>query len=61
MGKGEVFGGFWLGGPKGRDHQEYLYVSGTVEPFKKKKWEDNIKMGLRETDRWGELDSASSR
>jgi hypothetical protein len=29
-----VFTGFWLGGPKGRDHL--------------RRWEDNIKMDLRE-------------
>jgi hypothetical protein len=33
-GRGEVFTGFWLGGPKVRDHWE--------------DWEDNIKMELRE-------------
>jgi hypothetical protein len=26
----------------------------------RRRWEDNIKMDLRETDRWGELDSAGS-
>jgi hypothetical protein len=30
-GKGEVFTGFWLGGPKGRDHWEDL---GVCEMFK---------------------------
>jgi hypothetical protein len=34
---GEVFTGFWLGGPKGRDHWEDLGVGG-----------GNIKMDLRE-------------
>jgi hypothetical protein len=29
-GRGEVFTGFWLGGPKGRDHWEDLGVGGTV-------------------------------
>jgi hypothetical protein len=33
MGEGEVFTGFWLGGPKGRP---------------RRRWEDNIKMDLRE-------------
>jgi len=33
-GRGEVFTGFWLGGLKVRDHWH--------------KWEDNIKMDLRE-------------
>jgi hypothetical protein len=28
MGRGEVFTGFWLGGPKGRDHWEDLGVGG---------------------------------
>jgi hypothetical protein len=37
-GRGEVFTGFWLGGPKGRDHWEDL----------RRRWEDNIKMDLRE-------------
>jgi hypothetical protein len=32
--RGEVFAGFWLGSPKIRDH--------------KRRWEDNIKMDLRE-------------
>jgi hypothetical protein len=27
-GKGEMFAGFWLGGPKGRDHEEDLGVGG---------------------------------
>jgi hypothetical protein len=26
----EVFTEFWLGGPKGRDHWEYLGVSGRI-------------------------------
>jgi hypothetical protein len=34
----EVFTGFWLGGPKERDHWEYL---GHM-------WEDNIMVDLRE-------------
>jgi hypothetical protein len=29
-GRGEVFTGFWLGGPKGRDHWEDLRVSGRI-------------------------------
>jgi hypothetical protein len=35
---GEVFTGFWLGGPKARDHWEDLGVGGSI----------NIKMDLRE-------------
>jgi hypothetical protein len=35
-GRGEVFTGFWLGGPKVRDHWE------------EGRWEDNIKLDLRE-------------
>jgi hypothetical protein len=38
MEKEEVFIGFWLGGPKGRDHWEDLVVDG----------EHNIKMDLVE-------------
>jgi hypothetical protein len=30
MGRGEVFTGFWLGGPKARDHWEDLGVGGTI-------------------------------
>jgi hypothetical protein len=30
MGKGEVFTGFWLGRPKGRDHWEDLGVGGRI-------------------------------
>jgi len=30
MGMGEAFTGFWLGGPKGRNHWEELGVSGRV-------------------------------
>jgi hypothetical protein len=37
-GRGEVLTGFWLGGPKVRDHWEDLGVGG----------EDNIKLELRE-------------
>jgi len=40
-GKGEVFTGFWLGGPK--------------EGRPRRRWEDNIKMDLRET----EIDGAN--
>jgi hypothetical protein len=29
-GKGEVFTGFWLGGPKGRSHWKDLGVSGRI-------------------------------
>jgi hypothetical protein len=37
MGEGEVFTGFWLGGPKARDHGR-----------PRRRWEDNIKMDLKE-------------
>jgi hypothetical protein len=37
---GQVFTGFWLGGPKGRKRP-------LGRP--KRRWEDNIKMNLRET------------
>jgi len=37
-GRGEVFKGLWLGGPKARDHWEDLGH----------RWEDNIKMDLGE-------------
>jgi hypothetical protein len=30
MGRGEVFTGFWLGGPKARDHWEELDVGGRI-------------------------------
>jgi len=30
MGRGEVFIGFWLGGPKGRDYWEDLDVGGII-------------------------------
>jgi hypothetical protein len=30
MGKGEMFTGFWLGGPKARDHWEDLGVDGRI-------------------------------
>jgi hypothetical protein len=30
MGRGEMFRGFWFGGPKGRDHWEYLGVAGRI-------------------------------
>jgi hypothetical protein len=36
-GRGEVFIGFWLGGPKARDHWE-----------DRRMWEDNIRTDLRE-------------
>jgi hypothetical protein len=29
-GRGEVFTGFWLGGPKGRDHWQDLSVGGKI-------------------------------
>jgi hypothetical protein len=50
-GRGEMFTGFWLGGPKVRDHWEDL----------RRRWEDNIKLDLREIGiDGGELDSAGS-
>jgi hypothetical protein len=30
MGRGEVFTGFWFGGPKGIDHWEDLDVGGRI-------------------------------
>jgi hypothetical protein len=30
MGRGEVFTGYWFGGPKGRDHWEDLGVGGRI-------------------------------
>jgi hypothetical protein len=36
-GRRKVFTGFWLEGPKGRDHWE-----------DRRRWKDNIKLGLRE-------------
>jgi hypothetical protein len=36
--RGDVFTGFWLGGPNVRDHWEEL----------RRRWEDNIKLDLRE-------------
>jgi hypothetical protein len=30
MGRGEVFTGFWLGGPKGKDHWEDIGVGGMI-------------------------------
>jgi hypothetical protein len=30
LGRGEVFTGFWLGGPKVRDHWEDLSVDGRI-------------------------------
>jgi hypothetical protein len=44
-GRGEVFTGFWLGGPKARDHWEDLGVGGRI----------NIEFDLREK----EIDGAN--
>jgi hypothetical protein len=44
-----LFTGFWLGGPKGRDHWEDLGVGGRITL--------SLTLGR---DRWGELDSAGS-
>jgi hypothetical protein len=30
LGRGEVFSGFWLGGPKARDHWEDLGIGGRI-------------------------------
>jgi hypothetical protein len=30
MGRGELFTGFWLGGPKARDHWEDLGIGGRI-------------------------------
>jgi hypothetical protein len=48
MGRGDVFTGFWLGGPKGRDHWEDLGVGGRI----------TLRWNLRGS--MGELDSAGS-
>jgi hypothetical protein len=45
-----VFTGFWLGGPKIRDHWKDLDVGGRIIL--------NGPLGVR--NRWGELDSAGS-
>jgi hypothetical protein len=47
---GEVFTGFWLEGPKVRDHWEDRGVDGRI----------TLTWTLGNRDRWGELDSASS-
>jgi hypothetical protein len=50
-GRGDVFTGFWLGGPKGRDHWEYLDVIERIA----------LRRTLaRDRDRWYELHSAGS-
>jgi hypothetical protein len=50
MGMGEVFRGFWLGGPKARDHWEELVVGVRI----------TLRWTSGDRDRWGELDSAGS-
>jgi hypothetical protein len=45
-----VFTGFWLGGPRGKDHWEDLGVCGRITL----RWTLGIMYG------WGELDSAGS-
>jgi hypothetical protein len=50
MGRGEVFTGFWLGGPKARDHWEDLDVGGMI----------TLKWTLGNRDQWGKPDSAGS-
>jgi hypothetical protein len=47
---GEVFTGFWLGGPKARDHWEDLGLGGRI----------TLRRTLGTGDRWSELDSAAS-
>jgi hypothetical protein len=47
-GRGDLFTGFWLGGPKGRDHWEDLGVG------------ERITLPEGDRDQWGELDSAGS-
>jgi hypothetical protein len=49
-GSEEVFTGFWLGGPKARDHWEEQGVGGRI----------TLRWTLGSRDRWGELDSAGS-
>jgi hypothetical protein len=49
-GRGDVFTGFWLGGPRVRDHWEDVGVCGRI----------TLKWTLGDRDRWGELDSAGS-
>jgi hypothetical protein len=49
-GKGEVFTGFWLGGPKGRDQWEDLGLGGMI----------SLRWTLGHRDLWGELDSTGS-
>jgi len=51
MGRGEVFTGFWLGGPKRRDHGKDLGIGGRI----------TLRWILGRRDRWGELNSSSSR
>jgi len=46
----EVCTGFWLGGPKARDHWEHLGVVGRI----------TLRWTLGERDQWDELDSGSS-
>jgi hypothetical protein len=48
-GSGEVFKGFWLGGPKARDQWEDLGLGGRITL----RWTLDMY-------RWGELDSAGS-
>jgi len=45
-----VFTGFWLGGPKGRDHWEDIGVGGTII----------FRWTLGRWDRWGQLYLAGS-
>jgi len=47
---GEVFTGFWFGGPKVRDHWEDLDLEGRI----------TLRWILGRLGRWGELDSAGS-
>jgi hypothetical protein len=49
-GRGKVFTGFWLGGPKGRDQWKDLGVGGRI----------TLRWTLGSRSRWGELDLAGS-
>jgi hypothetical protein len=45
MGRGQVLTGFWLGGPKGRDHWKDLGVAGRIIlNIKMELWERGIDM-----------------
>jgi hypothetical protein len=50
MDRGMMLTGFWLGGPKGRNHWEDLGVDDRI----------TLRWAFRDRDRWGELGSAGS-